>query len=110
MAAVAQSAVTIIRSETVGTASNKWYENLVRASVVMSAQGGTAGDLVASLFGLAAIHSVFSYRFVTSAPAEAAVAVTTDGTNIFTFTTDDGATGPANVTGTLYLELRGRSL
>lgn len=110
MAAVAQSAVTIIRSETVGSASNKIFEGLIRASVALTTQGATTGDILAALFGLASIHSVICYRFVTAGLAEANIGVTTDGTQVYTFTSIDGSTAPANVTGTAYLELRGRAL
>lgn len=110
MSAVAQTAVTIIRTETVGSASNKIFEGLVRASVALTAQGATSGDIPASLFGLASIHTVHCYRFVTAGSAEANIGVTTDGTQVFTFTSIDGATAAANVTGTAYLELRGRAL
>ena len=112
MAAVAASAVTLISNDLIGSASGKVIATKRRFAIVLSAQGATAGDIVDSLLGFASgrILSVFAYRFIKAGPAEANINVTTDGTNIFTFTSVDGTTAAANVTGTLYIQVEGDSV
>lgn len=112
MAAVASTDVTLISNDLIGTASNKVIGTRRRFSIAMTANGATAGDLTAALLGFATgqIFTARAYRFIKAGPAEANINVTTDGTNIFTFTSVDGTTAAANVTGTLYIEVSGASL
>ena len=112
MAAVAQSDVTLHSNDLIGTASGKVIGARRRFSITMTANGATVGDLTAALLGFATtqIFTARAYRFVTAGLAEANINVTTDGTNIFTFTSIDGSTAAANVTGTLYIEVEGTSL
>lgn len=109
MAAVLQSAVTIIASDRLGDRSGKQTFQRVKASIALTAQGATAGDLVASLFGLSTIFDTYSYRFDTTNPSDTLVGVGTDGTNIYTFT-PSSPSAAANQTGTLYLIVNGIAL
>ena len=109
MAAVAASAITLNTDESIGTASNKRVGSKRRFSIVLSTQGGTAGDLTAALLGYATIFSVLLISFVPSSTLTN-IGIGTDGTNIFTFTAIDGSTGPANVSGTLTIQVEGNPL
>ena len=113
MAAVTSSSVTLLDSGTfpLGTSSGKLYGTKARFSIALSSQGGTAGDITAALLGFKQIYKVSLLLFLTSGPANANVGVTIDSyasaNNIITFTAIDGSTGPANLTGTLYIEVEG---
>jgi hypothetical protein len=109
MGAVASSAITLNTNDSVGTASNKLVGAKRRFSIVLSSQGGTAGDITASMLGFATIYSVLLISFVPSSTLTN-IGIGTDGTNIFTFTAIDGSTGPANVTGTLTIQVEGNPL
>lgn len=116
MAAITTANVTLLDSEnySVGTASGKLVEHRIRVSIALTAQGGTAGDIPAAVLGYAQIYRVSLIMFLTAGPANANVGVTIDAyastNNILTFTATDAATGAANVTGTLYIEVWGRSV
>ena len=111
MAAITASNVTILTDDTVGTASNKRIASRRRVSIALTTQGGTAGDIPASVLGFNQIYSVSLISFLTTAPANANVGVTIDtwgsNNNIITFTAINGSTGPANVSGTIYLDIVG---
>lgn len=109
MAAVTQANVTVIASDRLGDRSGKSTFQRVKASVVLSTQGATSGDLIPGLFGLSTIFDVYSYRFDTTNPADTLVDVRTDGTNIYTFT-PTSPSAPANQTGTIYLIVNGIAL
>ncbi len=106
MSALASSAISVIDSAHLGTVSGKSLERRDRVVLTLSSQGASAGDITAAMLGFAEIYSVFAYRFVAS--GEKIIAVSTDGTNIFTYVALNAA--PANATGDLYLEIAGRTL
>jgi len=112
MAAVTASNVTLISNDLIGSASGKVIATKRRFSIVLSTQGATAGDISDSLLGFASgrILSVFAYRFIKAGPAEANVNVTTNGSSIYTLTSVDGTTAPADVSGTLYIQVEGDSV
>ena len=113
MAAITTANVTLLDSGpfSVGTASNKLYEHKMRVSIALTTQGGTAGDIPASVFGMKRITGVHLIYFLTTGPANANVGVTldtyADANNVITFTAIDGSTASANVSGTLAVELTG---
>jgi hypothetical protein len=111
MAAITASNVTILTDDTVGTASNKRIAVRRRLSIALTAQGGTAGDIPASVLGFNQLYSATLISFVIAGPANANIGVTLDtwgsNNNIVTFTAVDGSTAPANVTGTLYVDVVG---
>jgi hypothetical protein len=111
MSAITASNVTLLWDYSVGSASNKRVGSRRFFSIALSTQGGTAGDIPASVLGFAQIFSVQLTYFLTAGSANANVGVTLDtwGTNnnIVTFTAIDGSTGIANVTGTLVVEVFG---
>lgn len=114
MAAITSANVTNLDPNggySVGTASGKLVEYRQRYSIALTTQGGTAGDIPASVLGFKRIVRVSLIYFLTSGPANANVGVTIDSyidsNNILTFTAIDGATGPANVSGTLAVEVWG---
>jgi hypothetical protein len=111
MAAITASNVTILTDDTIGTASNKRVAVRRRLQIALTAQGGTAGDIPASVLGFDQIYSATPILFLTTAPANACVGVTLDAwgsnNNILTYTTVNGSTGPANVSGTLIVDVIG---
>lgn len=109
MAAVTQANVTVIASDRLGDRSGKSTYQRVKASIVLAAQGATAGDISPALFGLSTFFDVYTYRFDTTNPADTLVDVRTDGTSIYTFTPTSPA-APANQTGTIYIIANGIAL
>lgn len=113
MAAITSSNVTALDSSgySVGTASGKLIEYRQRFSIALTAQGGTAGDIPASVLGFQRIRSVRLLYFLTGGSANANVGVTissdADNNSILTFTSTDASTAAANVTGTLAVEVWG---
>jgi hypothetical protein len=114
MAAITSSAVTDLDPQggySVGSASNKLVGFKRRVSIALTAQGGTAGDIPASVLGYKRLKKVSLLYFLTGGSANANVGVTldsiADNNNILTFTAIDGSTAAANVTGTLAVELDG---
>jgi hypothetical protein len=116
MAAITSSAVTVLEASVEGTRSDKERGILLRLAVVLSSQGATSGDIPASVLGLAEIYWAWSFGYNTSGSNNQA-SVTIDATtstigvgsqSILTYTA--GSATPANLTGTILLEVFGRSL
>ena len=113
MAAITASAVTALDSSgySVGTASGKLIEYRQRFSIALTAQGGTAGDIPASVLGFQRITGVRLMYFLTAGLANANVGVTlsaySDSNSLLTFTAINGSTAAADVTGTLAVEVWG---
>jgi hypothetical protein len=116
MAAITAANVTTLSSFPMGTVSGKLVERRDRVAIALTTQGATLGDIPASVLGYAEIYSVILISFVTAGNAYAniGVGVATQAadlsTSINTFTAIDGTTAPANVTGTLTLQIEGRTL
>lgn len=116
MAAITAANVTLLDGTvySVGTQSAKYIGTKTRFSIALTTQGATAGDIPASVLGYKRMSRVSLLLFLTTGPANANVGVTldayADNNNILTFTAIDGSTGPANVSGTLYIEVEGQPL
>jgi len=116
MAAVVQSAVTILRSWEDSNRAGQFSQQYVQAKVVLTAQGGTTGDMPAALFGLAEVYECTCYG-INNAGTWSGADLILDG---ITVANPDQATGVvtvsyttgllANLTGTLYLSVTGRPL
>ena len=115
MAAVTQDKATFIRSWEEGSKSGKLVQSVRQAAVVLSNQGGTTGDIPASLFGLAGIFEAYCY-YSNNAGTPGGVDVILDGvlspgdegTGIVTVSWSTAAL--ANATGTIFVTVKGRSL
>lgn len=95
----------------IGTPSGKLTGYRRRVSISLTAQGGTAGDIPASVLGFKRIKRAQVLYFLTAGSANANVGVTldayADNNNLLTFTAVDGSTAAANVTGTLAVDVEG---
>ena len=116
MAAITSSAITLLESSTEGTRQDKERGRLDRLAIVLSTQGATLGDIPASVLGFAEIYWAWCFGANISA-ANNQVSVTIDTTtttigvmsqSILTYTA--GSATPANITGTILVEVFGRSL
>lgn len=115
MAAITTANVTDLDSpqggHSLGTASGKVVGFKRRVSIALTTQGATAGDIPASVLGFKRIKCVRLIYFLTTGPANANVGVTidaySDNNNILTFTSIDGSTAAANISGTLAVEIDG---
>ena len=119
MAAVTQSAVTILRSWEDGSRSGKYTQACRQCVVTLAAQGATTGDIPAALFNLAEIHEAYAFGIVNGG-AVSGVDVALDGvltvnqstgvlpaaTGILTLSYSTG--NPANATGVIFLTVYGR--
>ena len=116
MAAIASSAVTLLESNPEGTRSGKERGRLDRVAIVLSAQGATLGDIPASVLGFAEIFWAWCVcANVGAANSQVSVAIDSTTTvigvmsqSILTYT--QASASPANVTGTIVVEIYGRSL
>ena len=107
MAAVASTAVTIKRGWDEGSKSGQLIQSTRQADVVLTAQGGTANDIPASLFNLAEIYDARAVVLnSTGTLTYIALVIEADGEGILTC---DEAGAIANATGTLSLVVSGRS-
>jgi hypothetical protein len=114
MAAITSANVTPSRTwETMG-ADGCVKEKTSDLAIVLSAQGGTAGDIPASALGFAKIYSAFGLAFDDATNVRGAwVGVAVNGSEIFPIdavvSTDANRTLRANLTGTLYVRVTGSS-
>lgn len=115
MAAITSANVVTHDSYEVGSRSGKFRGIGVLATITLAAQGATAGDIPASVFGLKQITYVNSVAAVIgAAPRYAPVAIANFGANdnyIFPIdvnqATDASRFLPANITGTITLYIEG---
>lgn len=115
MAAITASNVTLLDSQTfpLGTASGKLMATRARMAIVLSAQGGTAGDIPASVLGFKQLFIARIISFVVAGtPKNIGIGLSAYAADnsIGTFTAVDGSTSAANVTGTLNVEVEGALL
>ena len=115
MAAITSANVTIYHARKVIDASGAQYELEFDAAIVLSGQGGTAGDIPAAALGLVRIHEVTGG--VTNATGT--ITLTGVATDFYTNTTGGAGGGEiitfpfgssgsrGNITGTLYVRIRG---
>jgi hypothetical protein len=112
MAAITSSNVTVIHAYRLGDIGNKYQGVLKRLAIVLSAQGGTAADIPASVLGFSRMDSVSAAVLdVSGTPKGAWVGLSTDGLEIITFNANQAAdanrTARADITGTLYVTVIG---
>lgn len=112
MAAVATTDVTYIRGYERGDRFDKLVEKVKVFDVVFSSNGATAADVPASLFGFTAITQAKALRTIVSTnPKWFVVQINNDGTELLTYdpstVTDANRTAPANISGTVRIEVCG---
>jgi hypothetical protein len=115
MAAITASNVVDIESYDVGTRSGKLVALVRRVAITLSSQGGTAGDIPASVLGFGEIFSAQAQVLdVSGTPKGALVMVAKDGSELIPIdlnqATDANRTARANITGVLYVTVTGRGL
>lgn len=103
------SAVTIQRSWDEGSRSGQFIQAARHVDVVLSADGGTAGDMPASLFLLAEIYEASFIRFdAAGTKSFVPLCVEANGAGVMTCSPSTGAL--ADATGTLTMVVKGRAL
>lgn len=112
MAAITSSVVTLLRSWEQAAKGGYTVEKVKDLKIVLSTQGGTAGDIPASALGLSKIYSAVAQGLnVSGTQKGAVVGIATDGSEIFPVdmnqATDANRTLRANVTGDLYVRVTG---
>lgn len=112
MAAVASTDVTYVSGYELADKHGKLIEKVKIFDVVFSSNGATAADVPAALFGFTAINSARAIRsIVSSNPKWFIVQVNSAGTELLTYdpstATDANRTAPANISGTVRVEVRG---
>lgn len=113
MAAITSSNVTRYRSYTVVDQAGAVQEKVSDLGIVLSAQGGTAGDIPAAALGFARINRAFATALDLGAGTVvgALVGTQTDGSELFpvdiTQATDANRANRANLTGTLHVRVYG---
>jgi hypothetical protein len=113
MAAVTASNVTLLRVIELGDKSSKFFSKLATYNVVLTANGGTAGDIPASLFGMTKINLAICCRAIDNALALSTltVVIETGDAGILVCdpenATDATRGNPTNYTGSMVLTLIG---
>ena len=109
MAAIASSAVTVLRSWEAMNTAGQFVEKVSDLSIVLSAQGGTLGDIPAATLGFAKVFCAEAINQNngggTANDYAGWVGVWSDYSGIFTANYGTGA--PANYTGTLRVRVTG---
>ena len=115
MAAVITSAVTILHSWEGISKGNKTIRSYRRARVTLSSQGGTSGDILASLFNLKNIDECWAFGLNASGTwswvpviVDQITSPTTTNQGILTCSPSTGSL--ANATGILEVLVCGRSI
>lgn len=112
MAAITSTAVTNVRTWREKPYGNRTVVHRL-LDIALSAQGGTSGDIPASVLGFKEIYDAHALLFTAAGPAYSLVPVIVetnrDGllTIDLTNATDASRTGAANVTGTLRVHVSG---
>ena len=115
MAAITSSNVTITDQYEIGTRTGKGRGTRIMASVVLTAQGATAGDIPASAFGLKQITNAYAMGSLISAAPKGVIigisALGSDANYIYPVSliqaTDADRANPANLTGTIFVCVEG---
>lgn len=115
MAAITSANVVISNQYEFGSRSSKFIEYRMIATITLAAQGGTAGDIPASAFGLKQITNVRDIACTIGGnPRHCPMQIANfglDGNYIYpldpTQATDASRTTPANITGTVVVEISG---
>ena len=114
MAAITSANVTVIKGWDEGDRTMKWTDSLRRLKIVLAAQGGTVGDIPAAALGLAEIYGVSEATLdVGGTPKATLVFTALNGSELITAdltqATDATRADRANLTGNLYVTVRGRT-
>lgn len=114
MAAITSANVTLIRSWEDGDRQSKFVQYQGVFDVVLSSQGGTAGDIPATAFGWTKIYAAICVRAIDNSAALAVIMPTVEvgDTGVLICdpenATDATRGNPTNYTGTVRLHLFGR--
>lgn len=114
MAAITASNVTLLRAWEQAAKGGDRAEIVKDLKIVLSAQGGTAGDIPASALGFSKLYSVQAQSIVQSAVTRGViVGLAIDGSEIFPVdmgqATDANRSLRANTTGDLYVRVTGQN-
>lgn len=114
MAAITSTNVVVTRAWDEGDRGGKVIQSVKQLIITLSAQGGTAADIPASALGFAEVYECYAYGLNVSGTMKGALtAIAIDGSEIFPIdvnqATDANRTLRANVTGDLYVTVKGRS-
>lgn len=116
MAAITSANVVFLQQPyEFGSRSNKYIEHRMVAQITLTAQGGTAGDIPASAFGLKQITNVRDIAaLIGGSPRHCPMQIANiglDNNYIYpldpTQATDASRTTPANITGVITVEIAG---
>lgn len=102
---------TVVRFWYVGDRNGKQVEISKDLTITLSSQGGLTNTVGDTALGFASINTVQTIQFVDGSSVIRAVALTTDGTNVYTcdpqVSTDADRGKAADVTGTLTFRITG---
>lgn len=115
MSAVAASQVTFLDKYDRGSAQGQVTEACRRVSIALSSQGSATNPIPASVLMLAEIYKVVPIKFIVSGNPKGVIAfLDATGANVLLASliqaTDASRYDPADLTGTLELEVCGRGL
>lgn len=105
MAAITSSAVSLTRSFEVRGFNGALIEKVSDLTITLSAQGGTKGDIPASVLGFSKIFTAEAFRQNAGSDYASWVGIWSDGSGIFTANLGTGA--PANYTGVIDVRITG---
>ena len=113
MAAITSANVVVTRSWEEGNRAGQLIQTTKQLIITLSAQGGTAGDIPASALGFEEVYEAYAYGLNVSGTMKGAVVgIALDGSEIFPVdmnqATDANRTLRANVTGDLWVTVKGR--
>lgn len=114
MAAITSANVVVTRGWDEGSKSGKVIQSVKQLIITLSSQGATAGDIPASALGFAEVYECYAYGLNVSGTMKGAMAmIAIDGSEIFPVNvnqaTDANRTLRADVTGDLWVTVKGRS-
>jgi hypothetical protein len=114
MAAITSANVVVVKSWEDGDRSSKWTSSVRRLKITLAAQGATIGDIPAAALGFREIYDAYAATLmVANVPKGVIVCVDLLGTELVTVdinqATDATRGDRANVTGVLFVTVRGRA-
>lgn len=102
---------TVVRTWSTGDRNGKLVEVTKDLTITLSSQGGLTNTIGKAALGFTEIHTVLTLQFVDGSSVIRAVALTTDGDNVYTcdpqVSTDADRGKAADVTGTLTFRISG---
>ena len=100
--------VTVDRVWEAGDRTGKFIHVVKECHFTVTTDGGTTGDMLASVLGFSVIYSAYGIRLINTNPYVLPIVTALDGSEIFT--TVAGSVTPADVTGTCYVHIEGLPL